>query len=91
MLHVIMPNAFLPPLAWFEVFCRDPLVYHAFASVLNLQLTISGSERSALSRKRMLFHKGEAIRMLNDKFAHLETADVEAILVGMLTVYPDEE
>ena len=66
-------------------------MYHAFASVLNLQLVRANSGTPATSRQRMLFHKGEAIRLLNDKISHLETEDIEAVLVGMLTVYPDEE
>lgn len=39
----------------------------------------------------MLYHKGEAIRLLNDKFSNLESEDIEAVLVGMLVVFPEEE
>ena len=39
----------------------------------------------------MLFHKGEAIRLLNDKFSNLKTEDIEAVLIGMLVVFPEEE
>ena len=91
MLHVIMPNAFLPPFAWFEVFCREPLVYHAFASQLNLQRVLANNSALVSSRRRMLLHKGEAIRLLNDKFSNLKNEDIEAILIGMLVVFPEEE
>ena len=89
-MNVIMPNAFLPPQAWLPLFCQEPLVYHAFVSVFNLQLAVSNAEALTLARQRMLFHRGEAIRLLNDRLRHLRTEDIGAVLVGMLTVHPDE-
>ena len=85
-----MPNAFVPPLAWLEVFCREPLVYHAIASLLNLELLSAGTG-SAATRKRMLLHKGEAVAALNRKLSNLKADDIETALIGMVTLYPDEE
>ena len=90
-MNVIMPNAFLPPPAWLEVFSREPLVYHAFSFSMNLQLVFANNSTSVTPRRRMLFHKGEAIRLLNEKISHLETEDIETVLIGMLTAYPDED
>lgn len=58
---------------------------------MNLQLVFANNNAPAIPRRRMLLHKGEAIRLLNDKISHLKTEDIEPVLVGMLTAYPDEE
>lgn len=44
-----------------------------------------------VKRQRLLFHKNEAIRLLNEKLSKLTYDDIEPVMLGMFTIYPEDE
>lgn len=90
-LRIILPNAFLPTQAWFKMFCNEPIVFHGFSAVCNLHLAMVDTYSARVKRQRMLIHKTEAIRLVNEKLSDLTHEDIEPVMLGMFTLYPEDE
>lgn len=90
-LSIILPNAFLPSQAWFQLFCNEPIVFHGFSSVCNLHLALQDNSGAAEQKQQMLKHRSVVIRLLNERMNNLQNDDIETIMLGIFTMYPEDD
>lgn len=89
-----MQSSFLPAQSWFQLFCEQALIYHAFSAVFNMQQMFLHHGTSPIHKRRMLEHRGLASRAINTDLARvskLQACDLEAVILGIMALYPNDE
>ncbi|KAK4503929.1 hypothetical protein PRZ48_004844 [Zasmidium cellare] len=72
--------------AWFTVFQEYPILYHAFAHAAGVHADVLNNRIFLSATPSSLAHKGRAMTLLKDALHRLDEANVEVLLIVMVTL-----
>ena len=76
--------------AWFEAFCRHPVIYHSFHYAIAVHRDVVSNRVLYSNSQEILAHKTQAIRLLNAVLAESSDAAVDMIILTTLLLATTE-
>lgn len=72
--------------AWFTVFHEYPILFHAFSHASAVHKDVLLNKITYSNTGQVLRHKGRSISLLKQYLANLDTANLETLLIVMVTL-----